>query len=174
MFTILTAWLLADFLSGIGHWYEDKVLNKPNLYKFLDDIQRDNEIHHDVPSAMTRYTFWQTINTTALITVPITILLFLLDAPTILTLAAFFATFANQVHKYSHMPKGKRPKWVLLLQGTGLFITFEQHQSHHFDENGLVKKQNAKIAYCPMTSWLNPVLDKINFWTHLERFFGKN
>lgn len=172
IFTILSAWLLADFLGGIAHWYEDKVLNKPSMYKFLDDIQKDNEVHHDRPAALLQYTLWQNINTSVAITLPLTIVLYFIGAPTVITLAVFFASFGNLVHRYAHTPKAKRPAFVRFMQMTGLFLTFEQHAKHHFSPTGLVKKEDSKVCYCPMTSWLNPTLDKINFFGLLEKICG--
>lgn len=171
MMTILSAWLLADFLSGIGHWYEDKML-KPHWYGFLDNIQKDNELHHNNPTFMLRNSWLDNISTTCVITLPLTAILFGVGAPTVLTLGVFFASFANLIHRFSHTPKFKRPRLVRFLQATGLFCSADQHLRHHFDSNGLIKKENSQLCYCPMTSWLNPILDKMRFFAMLERLRG--
>ncbi len=172
MLTVLSAWLLADFISGVGHWYEDKVLNKPSAYRFLDQLQKDNDLHHDQPTYLLRTSWFDNISTTAVITLPISVLLFFVGAPTVIWLAVWFATFANLVHRFAHTPPAKRPLLVRMMQKTGLFISFDQHHRHHFKGRRKVKKANSQICYCPMTSWLNPILDKIKFWSLLERARG--
>lgn len=172
MLTILLAWLIADFFAGVIHWYEDKILDVPST-SFFGSIQADNELHHENPMAMTKYSAWQNINTTAPVTLPVSAALFMVGAPTLLWLPVFFGTFGNLVHKYAHLHHSQVPWIIRMVQKTGLFITFEQHRRHHYDKNGRVEKEDAKICYCPMTSWLNPALDKINFFGFLETLCGK-
>lgn len=163
---------MADFLAGLVHWYEDKVLDKALWYTTLEQISKDNELHHLNPVAMTRFSMWENIKTTAVITLPLSVVLYFLGLPMIVWLTVFFGTFGNLVHRFAHLPKGKRPAFVRFMQKTGLFITFEQHNKHHFEGKNVIKKEDAKICYCPMTTWLNPLLDKINFWSFLERLRG--
>lgn len=168
--TILFAWLLADFLSGLIHWWEDRVLVGPSKFAFVNRIKADNDLHHSKPAALTRETYWGNINTSVPVAWPLALGLFLIGCPTVIWLAVFFASFANLVHRFSHMPKRKIPRVVRFLQWTRLFISVDHHAKHHFDENGVIEKQNTTIRYCPMTGILNPVLDRLRFFHLLELF----
>lgn len=173
MLTVLLAWLLADFMSGIIHWAEDKMLNTPQRFKFLEAVRKDNDLHHLHPTAMTRWSLWENINTTAVITIPLTLLLLLIGAPMILWLGVFFATFANIVHRFAHLPRHK-VGWVFrYLQYVGLFLSLDHHARHHWDESGLIPKKETTQRYCPMTNWLNPILDRLQFFRFLEYLFVK-
>lgn len=103
---------------------------------------------------------------------PGAIILFLIGCPTVIWLAVFFASFGNAVHRFSHTPKSKLNPFIKLVQKTGLFISFEHHNVHHFDEHGPIRKENTTGRYCPMTNWLNPLLDKSGFFRLLERIFN--
>jgi hypothetical protein len=168
--TILLAWLLADFLSGIVHWAEDRRLTKETRWAFLNSLKADNDLHHASPAALTRLSWYQNLSTSLPFTAPLAALLMLIGAPAVIYLTLYFVGFANLIHRWAHEPRGKLPWPVLAIQSTGLFITFKHHWGHHADENGLVTKEQASVRYCAMTNWLNPVLDRVGFWRLLERF----
>ncbi len=166
--TILGSWLLADFLTGIAHWAQDKLLTFEPKNKWLRGIKADNDLHHAKPAAMLRFTWWENINTSAPYTWPTAAVLFWLGAPPLIYLAIFFGSFANLIHRFSHMPKGKLNRFLRFMQWTGLFISIEHHREHHFDRNGVIRKEDTTVRYCPMTDWVNPILDRIRFWSALE------
>ncbi len=151
---ILFAWLLADFISGVAHWAEDRLLISVNRFGFLEGVRLDNELHHKKPGAMLAFTLWQNINTTAYITLPLSLILFMIHAPTFIWLGVFFATFGNAVHRYSHMQRA--PVVVKFLQRTGFLLSYSHHCGHHFLNGQLVKKEDSKLRFCVMTNWLNP------------------
>lgn len=166
---ILYAWLLADFLTGIVHWAQDKLLLRETGVRFLDRVKLDNDLHHAKPAQLTRYTLWQNMNTSAIAAWPAALGLFLIGAPTVLWLAAILGSFANIVHRYAHTPRARIPRWIRFMQWTGLFISGSHHNQHHFDSNGLVRKEDSTGKYCPMSNWLNPILDHSRFFLGLER-----
>jgi hypothetical protein len=165
---LLYAWLLADFISGLVHWAEDRVLLNETRFKFLNQIKADNDLHHKRPAALTQFSLWENINTSAYFAWPLALVLLLAGAPNVITLAVFFASFGNAVHRYAHMPKAKVPRLIRLFQRTGFFISFDHHTRHHFDENGRIEKEDTTIRYCPMSNWVNPILDKVRFFYFLE------
>jgi len=169
---ILLAWLLADFITGLIHWAEDKFLNNPSRIKFLETVRLDNDLHHDRPAAICSFSWWENINTTAPITIPLAMVLWYLNAPEVIWLAAFFATFANLVHRWGHERQSKLNPVIKYLQRTGLFISFRHHAVHHYDDNGVIEKKDTSKHFCPMTNWLNPALDKIRFFKFLEHVVG--
>lgn len=172
-FQILCAWLLADFGSGVVHWAEDRLLNETSRFQFLNGIKADNDLHHHRPGAMVQFTLWENINTSAPFTLPLSAVLLYLGAPLVITMAVFFATFANIIHRWAHMPPRAVNPLIKFMQSIGLFISFEHHLRHHFNSKGLVRKEDTTGKYCPMTSWLNPLLDYVRFFYLLERLIGK-
>jgi ubiquitin-conjugating enzyme E2 variant len=70
----------------------------------------------------------------------------------------------NQCHKWAHMVHTKPPALVVFLQKSGLIISHEKHHKHHtgdFDTD-----------YCIINGWMNPFLEKIDFWRRAEKFIS--
>jgi hypothetical protein len=166
--TIFMAWLIADFMSGVVHWAQDRLLDVETAFNFTNSIKRDNDLHHEKPAAMLQISFWENIQISAYFAWPISAILFVMDAPPIITLAVFFSALGNGVHRWAHMPPGKVNIFIKSLQRVGLLCSFNQHSGHHFVNGELVMKENATRAYCVMSNYLNPVLDRIKFWNLLE------
>jgi plasmanylethanolamine desaturase len=166
---VLFAWLLADFISGIIHWSEDRYLNTPSRFKFLDGIRTDNDLHHLKPYAMLKFKVFQNINTSVVIAWPLALILYFIGAPTFIWLALCFVSFGNLVHRWAHTIPDRQDPLVRLLQRIGLLCSFEQHALHHFSTTGVVKKEESSMRFCVMTCWLNVLLDKINFFKALEK-----
>lgn len=171
---ILSAWLLADLLAGIIHWVEDKGFPETSMH-FFEDLNADNTLHHEKPRAMLTYSYWGNISISAIFTLPLAGGLYYVNAPQILTLAIFFSTFGNLVHRFAHAPIGRIPWPIKLIQKTGLFITPSHHAGHHYEikkrsSTKLLSKAQAYRRYCPMTNWLNPTLDYLKIWAFMERF----
>lgn len=171
-FELLSGWLLADFISGIAHWAEDRLLLTPARWGFLEGIRQDNIKHHKRPGAVTLLSMVENINTTVPVVWPIAALLWFAGVPLVIWSAFVFVGFGNYVHRLSHENPESLGWTVTILQWTGLFIPYEDHHPHHFDRGGrVIAKENAKDNYCVMTSWLNPLLDKIQFWRFMEWMF---
>ena len=81
----------------------------------------------------------------------------------------FFAAFGNLVHRFSHTPVDQLPRWIRGMQEFGLFISHQQHDAHHRSMKRLIPKHLAGYKFCPMTDWVNPILDRVEFWKSLER-----
>lgn len=170
--TFIFAWILADFISGIVHWAQDRLLIEPKS-RFLKSVQADNELHHDRPAAMLSFTPLENINTSVIVAWPLALLLFIIGAPPVIWLAVFFASFGNLVHRFAHLPRAKLPRIIKVLQSTGVFISVAHHAKHHFDEMGVIGRMSTSRRYCPMTNWLNPILDRFGFFNFLETVFRR-
>lgn len=168
---ILGAWLLADFMSGLIHWWQDRVLIHPSRHEFINQIKIDNDMHHDRPAQMISYSIWQNIKTSVIIAWPVSLVLLLSGYPLVIWLAVFFASFGNMIHRFAHLPHARVPRVVKVLQWTGFFISFKHHHDHHFLKHKLLKKEKTTKRYCPMTNWLNPILDGVGFFRLLEKVF---
>lgn len=163
------AWLLADFMSGVVHWSEDRYLNTPSRFKFLDGIRTDNDLHHEKPYAMLKFTVFQNVNTSVVVAWPLALILYFIGAPAFIWLAFVFVSFGNLAHRWAHTVPGRQDPLVRLLQKIGILCSFEQHAEHHFTGKGVVKKEDSSMCFCVMTSWLNVVLDRIQFFKGMEK-----
>lgn len=164
----LSAWLFADFLAGMYHWAQDRYMPVTSKSRLVRALALDNQVHHAKPTQMLIYSYVENIKYTAIVTLPLTVLLMGIQAPIWLTLAVFFATFSNLIHRFGHTPKRKLPRWIRGLQEFGLFISPEHHDIHHRHDGKLVTKCDAHHAYCPMTDWVNPVIDRLHVWETFE------
>lgn len=162
---ILGAWLLADFLSGLFHWIEDRYLTEdmPFLGKH---VAIPNERHHQDPTEFIENNSyfnrnWTTMASAGFVALVVALLGWRLGIDTTWTLLALaFVSQANEVHAYAHRKSVSLPWWVAMLQEMGVFQTKKMHSQHHSKEHD--------TAYCVMSNFLNPVLDRIKFWLWLE------
>ena len=72
---------------------------------------------------------------------------------------SFFVFMTNQIHKWSHLDRP--PRIVGLLQDLRLILGAEHHQEHHTGDH--------TSHYCITTGWLNPLLDRLQFFRLSER-----
>ncbi len=168
MITIFASWLIADFLTGLFHWWQDCYLEVDSKYKFAVALAIDNELHHTQPAAMTKLSEWENMRNSAEIGWPVAWIFYMVGFPTIVWLPFFFGSFGNLVHRYAHLPPGKIPKPIAALQKVGLFVSPAHHGAHHFGPNGVIAKKDAFEKFCPMTNYVNPVLDFFRFFQKLE------
>lgn len=156
---VIAGWLLADFLSGVLHWIEDR-FGRPDMPVLGPMFFAPNLLHHEQPLAFTRSGFLSRNGTTwaavALIATP---LLWIFGPAPWLVTAAIGGVMANQVHYWAHRaPRVPRP--IALLQRTGILQSGREHQLHHAAPH--------HRRYCILTDWLNPALDTVRFWGLIE------
>lgn len=160
---LLLGWLLADLLTGIFHWWEDKFGSEdwPVIGAW---IIRPNRLHHRSPLAFTRHGFMAR-NRAAIIAAAVVALgLFVIFGlqPWIVALATGGAV-SNEVHRYAHEPSAA-PGWIRVFQQIGLLQSPKVHASHH--------RPPHDASFCILTDWLNPVLEALGFWRTLGRLCG--
>jgi ubiquitin-conjugating enzyme E2 variant len=166
---ILCAWLIADLISGVVHWAEDRYFDGRSGIRFLDAIAEDNKIHHLDPQFMLNDTYFGNIKGSVWLAAPLAAGLYALAAPATLVLAVVFAAFGNLVHRFTHERTKAVPAPVRWLQAIGLFSQPKHHAEHHWANGALVYKNHASRNFCAMTTWLNPILDRIGLWQFLDR-----
>lgn len=161
---ILTGYLLADFLSGVAHWFEDVYLNPEDFEikeGFIFEIAKDNKEHHTKPRKMISSPWYSTISVTCAFTLPAAILCYLVFGFNwIWTTCLFLASWMNQIHKWQHMSIKERPLLVSWLMVFGVFADSRHHAGHH------VKPYTTH--YCILSPYLNPILDATRFWRGIE------
>lgn len=155
-----TAVVAADFVSGIVHWAEDTFgdVDTPIIGKW---IVQPNELHHREAGAFTSRGWlassWDLALAGALI---VGVAAWLGVLTPYVALFAFLGANANAVHKWNHAPRSA--PWIArVLWKAKLLQPPAQHALHHTGEKNL--------AYCVLTPFVNPLLDRIGFWRALER-----
>ncbi|MBL8860994.1 MAG: sterol desaturase family protein [Planctomycetes bacterium] len=151
---------LVDFLSGLVHWAEDTFATEttPILGRW---IVTPNVLHHADPVAFAAKSWiassWDLVLASGLLlvlSVPLG-----LFGPGAVLLAVLGAN-ANQLHKWCHVPR-HAPRIVRGLWRIGLLQGPRHHARHH--------RGAQNQAYCVVTPFLNPLLDRLRFWRALER-----
>jgi ubiquitin-conjugating enzyme E2 variant len=158
---LLAGWLLADFLSGLLHWLEDRVLwqSMPILGKH---VVVPNRLHHLDPVAFTRTGMWERNSTTWIPAAILAAIWFWLAGFSFVWLGALAGgVTVTEIHARNHSPDCRRPLWFFALQAIGIVQSRGEHSRHHRGE--------MNSNYCVLTDWLNPVLDRLGVWSTLER-----
>ncbi len=156
---IIVGWLLADLVSGMLHWVEDRIL--PDGLPLIDRaIVQPNRLHHADPMAFVSGSLLDRNGTTWAATLVILLpALFAFGPAPWLIAAGIGGAMASQVHYWAHRPPPSK-SWLAALQLTGVIQSPMAHARHHRAETS---------HFCILTGLLNPLLDRSNVWTGLER-----
>lgn len=172
--SLLTGILVADFLSGVVHWYFDTygTVNTPVIGVLIRSFRE----HHINPKAMCDHDFIEVSADNCIIPIPFLITCAIWQVQLSWTIEMFlmcstlwtvvFVLFTNQVHKWAHMSDKFRPHIVRVLQKSGFILRSKHHWEHHlnpYDHN-----------YCIFNGWCNPFLEKIDFWKKVENLIQKH
>jgi ubiquitin-conjugating enzyme E2 variant len=154
---ILLGILLADFLSGVIHWIQDRYATP--LWPVVGKAVEDAHDHHVLPFQFLEKTLMQRNGVTMALVATIGAVIGIICGYSHIWAAALITGFfANEIHATTH--RGNRvPSWVKGLRFVGLIQSPAHHARHHAREDR---------SYCVITSWLNPALDHIKFWQGLE------
>lgn len=163
---LLLGWLLADFLSGVLHWIEDRFGPGREHWPVLGSlIFTPNIVHHADPTEFLRAGFIGRNWTTWAAALPIAALLVLAFGPQPWILSAAIAgAMANEIHAWAHR-KTLAPRWALQLQAIGMLQSPRHHAVHHVPDH--------RRHYCIISDWVNPVLDHFEFWHSIEQLLPK-
>ena len=151
---------MADFVTGFAHWAEDTYCLEhiPLLGSFICE---PNIQHHIDPHDIVRDgTFFSRNYLQWLLCGGLFAILWSVGFANIYSfLTLLLSSFGNEVHRWNHTTKNG--PFVKFLKETGLIQMQRQHSLHH-------KRPYAQY-YCTLTSQLNPILERMNFWRRLER-----
>ena len=156
---VLLGWLAADFLTGVVHWWEDRVArcDWPLIGRA---VIAANRLHHRMPLAFTHNAFLNRNAATWAAVAVISAVWLLLAGPSLILLSATVGGLAaNEIHLLTHRPE-RAGQLLRILQQIGVVQSPPHHAGHH---------RSSDSRYCVLTSWLNPVLDGARFWFALER-----
>ena len=157
---ILFGYLLADFIMGIFHWVKDTYFS-PFTPIIGKTFIWGSRLHHVRPRYILEFSNWDLFWTSAKWTLIWMAPLFYLTGITIFMVTLFLTISINDiVHKCAHMFDHERPKWATFLQKVNVIQSHDEHHIHHISPH--------EIKYCPITPYLNIILEKINFWRLTE------
>lgn len=159
-FAGIGAVLAADFAAGFVHWVEDAYVREDTPLVGRR-IGRPNVIHHHFPRYMTRNNWWQSSWDLCLGAAGVVVgarLMGKLTWP--VWLFALVSANANEIHKWSHRTRRENGRFISFLQDIRLLQTPQHHVIHHTNPK--------EVHYCPVTNFVNPLLDRIHFWSALE------
>jgi ubiquitin-conjugating enzyme E2 variant len=156
---------LADFVAGLIHWLEDTYFDADTPVIGPLFI-RPNIVHHHLPRYFTRLTWWESSRELVLAAA----LLVAASRPLgffgwqVVLFAALSAN-ANQIHKWSHRTRRENGRIISLLQDCRILQTPRHHGLHHTDPKN--------TCYCPITNFVNPLLERVSFWERIETLVEK-
>ena len=157
---IIVAILAADFLTGIVHWWEDAYGN-PNWKYFGKSVIQPNLLHHQKPREFLKSSYFQLVFFSVLVAIVLLGLCYLLNILNAYTaFAILLSSQGNQIHAFSHKSDKENGPFICFLQGLGVLQSRRHHGRHH--------RSPYACHYCAVTNYLNPLLDRIAFWTGLE------
>lgn len=157
----LGVFLAADLVTGVVHWLED-VFADESMPFIGRHVARTNIVHHHFPRHFTRLTWWQ--SSWLLCGLAAGFLLAAWSGGFLTWQAWLFALLcanANEIHKWAHRTRAENGPAIAFLQNIRLLQTPRHHARHHTNPKD--------CHYCTISNLLNPLLDRINFWTGLER-----
>jgi ubiquitin-conjugating enzyme E2 variant len=155
MINLICALLVADFVSGIFHWWEDRYGNPdwPILGKY---VVEPNIRHHQHPMLFCEGNYFVR-NWTALIPSLIISVIFYYYGYYFWCLVFIFLSQSNEIHCWEHT---KTNRFIRFLQDCNILQDKKTHSLHH--------KRPYDTNYCVMTMFVNPILNATHFWYWLE------
>lgn len=152
--------LIADFVSGVGHWIQDRYfhssLNPVGRWIAVNNVQ-----HHTRPRFLLTGSYWSRNAVPVSIGICLLTVLygFYLLSPFV-AVTVLLATQSNEIHACAH--RTDRENWVVVgwLQSAGILQSRRHHGHHHTSPY--------EANYCLITNLLNPILDKLNIWRGFE------
>ncbi|KAG5505683.1 hypothetical protein JKF63_05018 [Porcisia hertigi] len=173
---IIAAMALADLVSGFVHWGLD-TWGTPETPIFGNFIRSFRE-HHVDQTAMCKHDFIETNADSTLPLLPVLYMQYLcvwstnhssngyianlhvrnIGIHVFLSTFFIFVAMTNEIHKWSH--QAKQSPLVRKAMDRRIILSPIQHRRHH--------KDPFDRTYCITTGWMNPLLDSIHFWRHLE------
>lgn len=156
---------LADFLAGVVHWIEDAYFTDetPVLGPL---VIRPNIVHHHLPRYFTKLSWWESSRELVALGALTVLIAWIFNALTWqVWLFVILSVNANQVHKWSHRTRAENGWLISKLQDWRILQTPKHHGLHHTDPKN--------TYYCPITNFVNPVLERIAFWDRLEHLIER-
>ncbi|HVZ75392.1 MAG TPA: fatty acid desaturase CarF family protein [Polyangia bacterium] len=169
--TITVGYFLTDFISGFVHWAGD-TLGSETMPIIGATFVKPFRFHHVDQKDITRHDFIETNGNNCILSLllmlHVAILMprspgFFFYYGALMFSIALFTLGTNQFHKWAHAEPETLSPVVRGLQRAGLILSPEHHTTHH--------TAPYETYYCITHGMLNPLLARIRFFRHAERFF---
>ena len=161
---VLGGLYLADFISGVFHWFEDRY-GDPN-WPILGHTIRENQQHHHTPRSFLKGTlFTRNREVWAIGTLFLAAFWALGWLNLFSASAVLFGMFANEIHAAAHRSPKENGRVITGLQKIGLMQSHAHHAHHH--------RKGKDSHYCVMTNPINPGLERIQFFQTAERIIKR-
>ncbi|MEL7540018.1 MAG: fatty acid desaturase CarF family protein [Pseudomonadota bacterium] len=161
LLTLLLALYLADFGSGLAHWFVDRYgcpkwpIVGPH---FIALTQR----HHDFPlEVFTLSVLRRNGGIWGLVILAAMIFWALGGLNPLTQTALFIGAMANFIHGWAHRSRRANGRLIAALQYTGVLQSRRHHARHHLNDKN--------SHFCIITDHINPVLEAVGFFPALER-----
>lgn len=152
--------LIADLISGLIHWAEDRY-GSEHWWLVGPLIIAPNLLHHDQPRAFLVNGWWKANDLQLIAGAALLAIAGLAGVLTWqLALIVVLAAHINTVHQWAHRSPAENGRLITALQRTGLLQSRADHGRHHGGRRD--------SHYCALTGWLNPLLERIRLWRGLE------
>lgn len=156
--------LITDLFTGAVHWWEDAYGNPE--WKFLGkSVVIPNLEHHQYPRKFLQHGMWPRIRLSLIIAIVLGSIAYALN---ILSwevgFVLLYASFANEIHAITHKTDKENGRLICWIQKTGLIQSRRMHGHHH--------SSPYDINYCVLTNYMNPILNRLHFWTGIEKTIG--
>jgi hypothetical protein len=166
--------VLGDFVSGLVHWAADSYFHYDTPLigsAFIKPFR----LHHAFPKDICTHNLVSVTGNTCILAVPVMFAcLFILwreTVPAWLAAALFLngvmsgaTVLTNLFHKWAHLGADAAP-FVKWMQSKHLILPADHHQVHHTEP--------FNRYYCITNGWVNPVLDRTDFFPRMERLLSK-
>lgn len=160
LFKVLGGLYLADLITGAFHWFEDRYGNPK--WPILGHTIRQNQQHHHTPRSFLSGTFFDRNKEVWLLGIMFLAGFWALGWLNLFTgSAVLFGMFANEIHAAAHKSPKENGRVITAIQKTGLMQSHKHHAQHH--------RKGKDTHYCVMTSHLNPVLERVQFFQTIEK-----
>lgn len=161
---IIVGFFLADLIAGGFHWFEDNYIDYCIDIPIINEIAKDNEMHHYFPRSILANNYIELIEITLPLTMIVLVLLYFLDRrlfdyPYLMASFGFFSVISNILHAFSHMRNCETSDIMKFMQKCGILCSHEHHKIHH---------ESPDQKYCVITEYNNYILDNLYFWRILE------
>lgn len=150
--------LLADFITGIVHWWED-AYGDPSWPVVGPLVVKPNIDHHEQPRLFLKSSFLMRNYQPFLASWVSMAIAWALGLPWWIVFALFLAGFGNEVHAWAHRSRKDNGRLISCFQEIGLIQGVRHHAVHH---------QCVDRQFCTLTNFLNPLLELIGFWVAIE------
>jgi hypothetical protein len=155
---------LADFVSGVIHWFEDRY-GDPN-WPILGHTIRENQQHHHTPRSFLKGNlFTRNREVWAIGAVFLAAFWALGWLNLISGSAVLFGMFANEIHACAHRSPKENGPLITTLQRTGFMQSHKHHAHHH--------RKGKDSHYCVMTNHINPALEHVQFFQTLGKMIAR-